>query len=779
MADWGSAADAPLGLAMDAPGIAASDGREGTRWMVVAVLAIALFAANVVWLGFRSVLDDRLVHEVEAELVSTRTATGASLDAWVGSKYEEIGYWAGHQRVVELVDQLLAVERAPEALLAAPAQSELRALLNPVIDAHGYRGIFVVTPDGLSLASTRDQNTGTVNLIAREHPETFARMLEGPTVSSPQVSDVPLPDPDGVLRAGLATMFVGAPVRDADGRVLAVLTFRIDPASEFTPIFGALAAREGREVFAADATGRLLSATGYEDEARAVGLLARDQSGVLGLTLRDPGRPLPGTTVPAPAAGAWPLTEMAASLVRGQDGIDLDGYRNVLGETVVGAWAWHPDLALGYAVEVGRDRAFAAHDAAMLWFNLSGPGALAVVALLGFGYVRAHAADRRRLVALREGQRRLAQVLMDSGDPLLLVSPDLEIVLVNEATSELFGYGPDELLGAPLSTLVPESARDQHDELASGFATGDERTKRMAGVREDLEGVRKDGSVVPLSVTLAKVTATGLEGYVLAQVRDVSDRIASFDRISELSLAVVDKNRRLEEFFWIAAHDLKEPIRKVQAFGDELAAALGEERDPWVGTCLEKVQDGATRLSGLVGAITDYNRAMSRELSTQRCELGEVVVDAVRSLDMLIEEEEGAVTIGALPIADVDRVLMGQVFENLIANGVKFRVPGEPAAVRVHGRVGDDGWVEVVVEDDGIGFDEEYMDELFRPFGRLPTVRGAVEGSGIGLPIAQRIVERHGGTLTAESSPGVGSRFVVRLPPPRGGQRDVSEGGAA
>ncbi len=262
------------------------------------------------------------------------------------------------------------------------------------------------------------------------------------------------------------------------------------------------------------------------------------------------------------------------------------------------------------------------------------------------------------------------------------------------------------------------------------------------------------GEVGLIVLTLLDITERKRAEEEQKQARAVLARTAQ-------SLAL--SNRELEEFTSIASHDLQEPLRKIVAFGDRLETrcreALSEEGHDY----LDRMRRAAARMSTLIEDLLQLSRVGTKPEPFQRVLLASVVSEALEDLEETVTRTGGHVAIGSLPTLVASRLQMRRLFQNLIGNALKFHKEGEPPAVRVEGRSLGDGRLEIVVADNGIGFDEKYLDRVFRPFQRLHG-RSEFEGTGMGLAICHKIVARHGGTLTARSRPGEGSRFVVTLP---------------
>ena len=236
--------------------------------------------------------------------------------------------------------------------------------------------------------------------------------------------------------------------------------------------------------------------------------------------------------------------------------------------------------------------------------------------------------------------------------------------------------------------------------------------------------------------------------------------------LNELNTALRASNGELEQFASVASHDLQEPLRKIEAFGDRLktrSASLDDTGRDY----LARVLDSASRMRTLINDLLSFSRVTTRAQPFAMVDLGRIATDVVSDLEGRIQQVNGRVDVRSLPSIEADPTQMRQLLQNLIGNALKFSRPEETPVVEVDGKVSSEGGREprlvLTVKDNGIGFEEVYLDRIFEVFQRLHG-RNEYEGTGIGLAICRKIAERHGGSITARSAPGEGATFVVTLP---------------
>jgi signal transduction histidine kinase len=225
-------------------------------------------------------------------------------------------------------------------------------------------------------------------------------------------------------------------------------------------------------------------------------------------------------------------------------------------------------------------------------------------------------------------------------------------------------------------------------------------------------------------------------------------------------------NRDLQDFASVASHDLQEPLRKIIAFGSRLEDHLGERLDEKGRDYLNRMRNAAERMSSLNESLLQLSRVRSKVAALSAVELEAVLHGVLSDLEERLKSSGGTVRHGSLPVVWADPHQMRQLFQNLISNALKFASKDRPPIVQISSRFLKTNLWEIAIQDNGVGFEQRFAEQIFRPFQRLHG-RGEFEGNGIGLTIVEKIVARHGGTITVESQPDQGSKFVITLPEKR------------
>ena len=355
------------------------------------------------------------------------------------------------------------------------------------------------------------------------------------------------------------------------------------------------------------------------------------------------------------------------------------------------------------------------------------------------------------ITARKRAEARFRAAVESSPNGMLMIDRQGTIVLVNREIERLFGYERDELIGRAIEMLVPQRLRDRHPGYRSNFVQHPQA--RAMGAGRDLFGLRKDGREVPVEIGLNPLeTDEGL--FVLASVVDITER-----KHAELELK--RSNEELERFAYVASHDLQEPLRMVgsyvQLLGKRYKGKLDADADEFIGYAL----DGALRMQRLIEDLLAFSRVGTRGVAFAPTDVNGVLDSALASLKLSIDEAGATVTRNGLPTISGDAGQLEHVFLNLISNALKFH-GSAPPDIQISAVRRERDWL-FSVRDNGIGIDPQYSERIFVIFQRLHG-KNDYPGTGIGLAICKKIVERHGGRIWVESQPGRGATFLFTLP---------------
>ncbi len=336
-------------------------------------------------------------------------------------------------------------------------------------------------------------------------------------------------------------------------------------------------------------------------------------------------------------------------------------------------------------------------------------------------------------------------------------------VSVNTAFARELGVPAAQILGQTDFDLFPR-------ELAEKYRADDQRVMGL-GHPEVLEE-RNIALGVERIVEVVKVPVVGQDGAPLGLLgifTDITERKRAEAKLREFAAQLERSNRELQDFAYVASHDLQEPLRKVAVFGNRLQARCGPSLGPEGSDYLDRMLKAAVRMQTLINDLLAFARVDTRAQPFVPVNLDQVAREVLADLEARLEQVGGRVELHDLPTLDADAVQMRQLIQNLIGNALKFRRPDVPPVVTLRAGLleteGEPGreFCQLVVQDNGIGFEDKYAERIFRVFQRLHG-RGQYEGSGVGLAICRRIAERHGGQIFAHGVPGTGATFTVRLP---------------
>ncbi len=504
---------------------------------LISVMLVIILSASLIAFTLHHNRKQTL-NTVKENLVNNLNGTMDRLDNWIVQQQHYLLQLGRDPELVAITKKLLKVQVDPKALLNSQEQAEVRQFFAQRQEEFGHLGFFIINADYFSIASKRNINVGTKNLIARKKPELLKKVFStGKVVLIPPLqSDVSVENKGKIQNT---TMFFAAPIQDREGRIIAVFTQRLDPEGHLAQIM--IDGRSGRtgETYLIDINGHIQTPSRFKQQLVQVGLLKPGEPEYSNLAVLDPGgNLLEGYKNPSPQE-ELPFTRMAKSIIQlartsnsehSQIVTDMLGYRDYRGVPVYGAWLWDKELNLGITSEIDVKEALSSFytlrlnlvivTGLTLFFSIA---ATLIAVLLG----------ERVAVTLRRSQyeleRKVAErtewlrTIIDSAvDGIIVIDQKGSILEFSPAAEKIFGYGVDEVVGKNLKLLIPEPFSSEHDAYLSNYLeTG--QGKAIDKVNE-LAGLHKNGNQFPLEVSIAGVKLDGQKKFFTGIVRDISAR---------------------------------------------------------------------------------------------------------------------------------------------------------------------------------------------------------------------------------------------------------------
>ena len=355
-----------------------------------------------------------------------------------------------------------------------------------------------------------------------------------------------------------------------------------------------------------------------------------------------------------------------------------------------------------------------------------------------------------------ETSRLLASIVESSDDAI--VSKDLNGIVTswNKAAERIFGYSAEEAIGKPIAILAPPGRAGDMllilDQIKQGLRVDHYETVRR----------RKDGQLLNVSLTFSPIHDR--HGRIVGAskiARDITERKLAEETLASLAERLARSNADLQQFAYVTAHDLQEPLRGISVMSELLQRRYAGHLDEGAHELIAQVVASADRMRNLIGDLLKYSQTLNAgEIPLTRVATKAAVQWAVNNLKQSIEDSAAVVEIGELPEVRGDMVNLVVLFQNLIGNAIKYRGSGS-LRIAISAAAEDHEWV-FSLADNGIGIDPAYHKKIFGLFKRLHGAQ--YQGTGIGLALCRRIVENHGGSIWVESEPGKGATFKFTLP---------------
>src|SRR5882724_788564 len=375
---------------------------------------------------------------------------------------------------------------------------------------------------------------------------------------------------------------------------------------------------------------------------------------------------------------------------------------------------------------------------------------------------------QERTQVIQKLQRRYELILNSAGEGICGLDINGKATFVNPAAARMTGCEVKDLIGRP-----------EHEIFGSTFPATD--VAPDGKTLDDQTFRRPDGSTFLAELIKTPIQENGREVGAVLIFKDITERRKAEEALAQKAEELGRSNAELEQFAFVASHDLQEPLRKIQAFGDRLKMKCEKIQLGEAGDYLDRMQNAAARMQTLINDLLAFSRVIRSSQPFVPVDLAAVTKEVLGDLEVRVEKNGARVEIGELPTIAADPTQMRQLIQNLLSNALKFQPAGAQPVIAITSRVisgpawnsppnsenegtaNANAFCEISVQDNGIGFDEKHLEKIFAVFQRLHG-RTEYEGTGVGLAVCRRITDRHGGTITARSQPGMGATFVVMLP---------------
>ncbi|OGP66331.1 MAG: hypothetical protein A2W27_12100 [Deltaproteobacteria bacterium RBG_16_44_11] len=361
-------------------------------------------------------------------------------------------------------------------------------------------------------------------------------------------------------------------------------------------------------------------------------------------------------------------------------------------------------------------------------------------------------------MALKEGEAKYRALVESAVDTIILIDNEV-IVDLNLATLKMFRGTREQLIGHKTWDFMPEF---QSDGLLSKDMAKEKIKQALKGETLFLEWsfIRCDGSAFDAELTFNTITLKG-QKYFQAIIRDITERKHAAEQMKKLTQELERSNTDLAQFAYVASHDLQEPLRMVTSFVQLLQHRYQGKLDKDADEFISYAVDGASQMQRLINDLLKYSRVGTHGKTLEPTNCNIVITHAISNLSKTIKEADAIINIDHLPTISADYTQLVQLFQNLIGNAIKYHGKKQPE-ILIRATNKGDNWL-FSVRDNGIGIDKDYIDKIFVIFQRLHN-KSQYPGTGIGLSICKKIVERHGGRIWVESKPGQGSTFYFTIP---------------
>lgn len=497
-----------------------------TKYISTLAVLFVFLVSSISWYVLNRI-EMQSRRDIAGTLQTVLATTQEAIDIWADERKKDAASWALSPQLRAAVKAQLVVYHEHKDL-NGPVMAEMDEILQSPIMQLGYLGYIVIAPDFTSIASLLKFNMGKTSPLANQNDDFLPRVFRGETlITLPEESDIPLTlaqHPKDNLN-----MFSATPIRDENNKIIAALVFRFDPSFNFIQIPKQGRAGETAETYFFNKEGLLVSESRFDHQLRKIGLISPDDRGILSIKISDPGGNLMEGYQPSLPRSAQPLTKMAKEATTGKYGIDLDGYRDYRGVHVVGAWDWNRDLDMGLTTEIDYAEAYGSFKTIRLTILALVFGIIFLFCVFTIAYTSAIRKKLSALESLYSKETHMTALVDNIVDAIITIDSKGIIQSFNPAAERLFDYKKEEALGQNVSILMPSPHQENHDEYLQNYH--DTGNPKIIGISRDLLARRKNGSLFPMNLSVAKMTFEDSHLFI-GIIRDTTDKIINEQRLS-------------------------------------------------------------------------------------------------------------------------------------------------------------------------------------------------------------------------------------------------------
>ena len=702
--------------------------------VVVVFSLISFLALSALEYQRKQILDT-----VEINLDGTLLHTYERLDLWFNKNKATMLELNHDQHLVSLITALLVLKEEKDTLVNSQELIAIKGFLKNKKNFIGDVDFFIISKNRINVASQRDENVGSINLIDIERPELLKRVFDGDTVFIPSIRSDIYFQKSFESKKSPSIMYIVIPIFDVNNNVIAALAKRIDPRGDLSRILHTRKFSENMEVYAIDHDGLPLSEIRYNNQLKETDLAEK------------------------------PLTLMAESVVNFQADINLEGYRDYRGIPVIGIGMWDSALNIGLIAEIDEEKALAPY------YNLRTATGIALgllalfvmtstylTLLLGkranFEVQKAKDTLTTQKTETEEQLRLFAEIISRTNAAIFVIDVETaRFVRVNNEACDSLGYSEKELLEL---TLYDIENKVFIDELLWQRHVEDYQNNSVY-----IEGVhqRKNNTVFPVELAISVVESNG-KRFVVTIAQDITMRKETFKALKIAMKEADAANQAKSDFLANMSHEIRTPMNAIISLS---GLCLNTELDNKQRDYIEKVYDSGQSLLGIINDILDFSKIEAGKLEMESIpfKLDEVLEDLAGLTAQKAQEKDIELIFDVPDYREYqlvgDPLRLGQILLNLVTNAIKFTEQGE-VIVKIEALEMRENNIElqVTVSDTGVGLTEAQCSRLFTSFSQADTsTTRQYGGSGLGLAICKNLVERMGGDISATSILGKGSTF--------------------